>query len=153
MKKILGCPACGTQMDKVKVSGVVVDVCQKACGGIWFDKSELENFDESHECDKLLIMQTGDYKVDDSKGRFCPVCKTTVLTKVDFASLNKFKTDFCPTCHGTFLDKNELDKLRANTGFLSSNFVMNDFKEEEQKFAFGFSNNNIVFNLLKDMFG
>ena len=38
----LTCPACDNTLTQIKVSNIVVDICQNGCGGIWFDKNELK---------------------------------------------------------------------------------------------------------------
>ena len=49
--KILRCPACGEEMEKIFVSSANcnVDICTKGCGGIFFDNREYQKFDENHE--------------------------------------------------------------------------------------------------------
>jgi len=42
----MNCPACGNILEQMTVGDVTVDVCQRGCGGIWFDNFELEKFDE-----------------------------------------------------------------------------------------------------------
>ena len=41
-EKHYNCPKCGSQMGKIEVNGVLLDVCPNA-DGIWFDKGELSS--------------------------------------------------------------------------------------------------------------
>ncbi|RKZ31105.1 hypothetical protein DRQ33_07330, partial [bacterium] len=43
------CPACGKELTRMKTGEIIVDVCKGGCGGIWFDKWELDRVDEKHE--------------------------------------------------------------------------------------------------------
>ena len=49
MSSVMECPACRRALQERTVDGVTVDVCDGGCGGLWFDKGELDHFDEPHE--------------------------------------------------------------------------------------------------------
>ena len=51
------CPACNTTMEEVTVEGITVDVCKQGCGGIWFDRFELQKVDEMHESAGEILLQ------------------------------------------------------------------------------------------------
>jgi len=40
-EKLLDCPRCKIEMEKLKKKDVIIDVCSK-CGGMWLDKGETE---------------------------------------------------------------------------------------------------------------
>ena len=45
------CPNCGKEMVEKDFSGVIVDVCENGCHGLWFDNFEIEKLDEHSEGD------------------------------------------------------------------------------------------------------
>ena len=49
--KVLKCPACGKDMEKVFIpsAGINIDICSEGCGGIYFDNREFDDFDEKDE--------------------------------------------------------------------------------------------------------
>ena len=40
-EKLLKCPICNKNMEKLKKENVIIDVCNK-CKGMWLDKGEIE---------------------------------------------------------------------------------------------------------------
>ena len=116
-KKVINCPACGCEMEKVFMpnQGVNLDVCTKGCGGIYFDNRELSKFDEPNEdiSPLVAILDGKEFKtVDEAKIRKCPVCGMNMVK--NFASAkHEVQIDECYGCGGKFLDFKELDKIRA----------------------------------------
>lgn len=109
------CPACNSDLKQVKVSDLVVDVCQSGCGGIWFDNFELEKVDEQHETlgeELLQVPRNQNIPVDHSETRPCPKCENIYMRK-HFASVRReVELDECPGCAGVWLDCGELKQLR-----------------------------------------
>lgn len=123
-KDNLICPACDNVLTQTKVSNIVVDVCQDGCGGIWFDKNELKNFDEKHEiADGLLnIKKNENIKVDYNRERRCPKCGIKLFRH--FSSIKmQIEIDECTRCEGFWLDDKELESIR------------NEFENEAEKLA------------------
>jgi len=109
------CPACDRSLEKVKIGGIVVDVCKNGCGGIWFDKNELEKVDEQHEAagEKLLdFLCDENIKVDFSKKRKCPVCNGIIMVKHFESIKHEIEIDECYKCGGIWLDAGELRSIR-----------------------------------------
>ena len=118
----LTCPACDNTLTQIKVSNIVVDICQNGCGGIWFDKNELKNFDEKHElADMLLNIKKNDnVQVDYKRDRKCPRCDIKLFRH--FSSIKmKIEIDECSKCEGFWLDDKELESIR------------NEFENEAEK--------------------
>lgn len=109
------CPACERELQEMKVSDLVVDVCQDGCGGIWFDNFELEKVDEKHESagEPLLdIPRDESLTVDYTITRPCPKCDGIKMMK-HFVSVKKeVEVDECGACAGIWLDYGELGKIR-----------------------------------------
>jgi Zn-finger nucleic acid-binding protein len=111
----MNCPVCERQLKERTVSGIVVDVCDGGCGGIWFDCYELQKVDEPHETagESLLdIPKDPRVRVDFKKRRFCPKCHDAVMMR-HFASIKReVEVDECPKCGGFWLDADELKQIR-----------------------------------------
>ena len=111
----MNCPACGNTLQEKTVGGVVVDVCQGGCGGIWFDNFEIQKFDEPHESagEALLDIERDESVVVDHTKRFkCPVCEDIVMMRHFFSVKKEVEVDECPGCGGFWLDAGELSKIR-----------------------------------------
>ena len=110
------CPACGNTMTEKDTDGILVDVCQNGCGGIWFDWMELKKLDEPHEAtgEALLDVQCDpSIEIDYKQRRNCPHCENVVMMR-HFASVKRdVEVDECPKCGGFFLDHGELNDLRS----------------------------------------
>jgi Zn-finger nucleic acid-binding protein len=109
------CPACGTPMEEMSVDNIKLDVCTRGCGGVWFDRFELQRVDESHESagERLLDLETEpNVVVDHTKKRKCPRCKDVVLMRHYFSVKKEIEVDECPSCAGVWVDSGELRKIR-----------------------------------------
>lgn len=111
------CPACSSRLETVRAGVVDVDVCNSSCGGVWFDKEELERLDEDHEYAPLSVLRPVSYQnvaLDREKKRACPRCPKTGLDRHFFDANYLLELDSCPTCNGIWLDLGELQTLREN---------------------------------------
>lgn len=115
--KILKCPACGKDLEKVFIpaQGINVDICTEGCGGIFFDNREFNSFDEKDEDISKILEKINNKefkKVDTKAERFCPNCGTKMVKNC--SSIHQtIETDDCYSCGGKFLDRDELLKIRA----------------------------------------
>lgn len=114
--KILKCPACGEEMEKVFVTSANcnLDICTNGCGGIFFDNREYQKFDEKHESvDEIKkVLEGRTFKeVDKTFKRYCPVCGMKML-KNSTSIKGEIVIDECYSCGGKFLDYQELDAIR-----------------------------------------
>ena len=110
------CPACGNALLEMTMKDIVVDVCQGGCGGVWFDRFELQKVDEPHESageDLLHIEHDESLTIDPTQQHTCPKCKDTIMMR-HFASVKReVAVDECPQCAGVWLDQGELIKIRT----------------------------------------
>lgn len=114
---IINCPACGEEMEKVRIdsAGFFVDVCTKGCGGIWLDNRELPKVDEKHEDIHEITEVLKDKKfvtVDKTAKRNCPICLIPMV-KNSTSIKQTIEIDECYVCGGKFLDHNELEAIRG----------------------------------------
>ena len=109
------CPACENELSKMIAGEITVDVCKGGCGGIWFDRFELQKVDEPREsAGEILLDIEKDQKirVDLSQRRRCPKCASVIMMR-HFHSVKKQVTvDECPQCGGYWLDVGELAMIR-----------------------------------------
>ena len=118
------CPACNTNLSRVTKSGITVDVCDKGCGGIWFDNFELKKFDERHESAGEALLDLRPKKpapVSVSTKRHCPKCADVPMNQHYFTIREKVEVDECLACGGVWLDAGELAAIR------------NEYKTEETR--------------------
>ncbi len=109
------CPACEYKLTQMAVGDITVDVCQGGCGGIWFDRFELQKVDEPHESagEALLdIERNEEVVVDHSKRRKCPKCHNLIMMRHFYSVKMKVEVDECPGCGGYWLDVGELAMIR-----------------------------------------
>jgi Zn-finger nucleic acid-binding protein len=108
------CPACSSSLEEQTVGEVIVDVCKKGCGGIWFDEGELKKFDEPHEFTGELILTSNRTPPQAKNGaRDCPKCdESAYLIKRYYSPNGKYEIDQCSKCSGIWLDVGELATIR-----------------------------------------
>ncbi len=111
------CPACEKQLKAISAGDVTVDSCTSGCGGVWFDRRELDKFDEAHEFDGHEILSAAKnceaVKVDRTKLKNCPVCSAEVLVRQFIDPQHGIEIDQCWECGGVWLDMGEINSLRA----------------------------------------
>lgn len=112
------CPACGNKMRKVFVpsAGVNVDICVDGCGGIYFDRKEIQHFQKGNDTSYNEIKKELAGKVftpvNQNEIRVCPVCAAKMV-KTKIQGLN-IEIDTCYSCGGIFLDNEELELIRES---------------------------------------
>lgn len=108
------CPTCSHQLTTVQAGNITLDICKDACGGVWFDKSELEQFDEGHEIipnDVRRALKNSSVVIDRAAERPCPKCTGTALTRTFFDAEKSIELDNCPKCEGVWLDLGEIETV------------------------------------------
>lgn len=119
------CPTCDLQLKEVSIEQIHLDVCKDGCGGIWFDRFELQKMDEPHEfTDENLIevlAVASPAHVEQPGKRECPKCEGIIMMKHFFSPKKEVEVDHCPKCSGYWLDEGELFKIRKQ------------FKTEEER--------------------
>ncbi len=135
----MDCPACGSTLTRLDAGdGLMLDVCDGGCGGIWFDNQELKRIDEPHELpaspahhvepgsggapavawaldDGAAVTRAGGDATSGPK-RSCPCCPGMKLRKSFYSAARQVEVDTCASCGGYWLDHGELEKIRAENG-------------------------------------
>ena len=109
------CPSCSGKLTQMQASGVTLDVCQGGCGGIWFDRDELESFDEESEfnLDSIVQHQLPEKITKKQGARHCPNCEDQAMARMSFDIKDEVEIDQCFTCGGVWLDGGEISSIRA----------------------------------------
>ena len=112
----MNCPRCKTPLKTIDLgeyggeyAAVVIDSCP-TCGGVWYDKGELDARDESTWTDVEAL----DFEPRLSGGRraLCPKCEV-ILTPVSPKGAREIVVDRCPSCFGFWLDAGDLESIQS----------------------------------------
>ncbi len=109
------CPACEHELTQMRAGDITVDACRGGCGGIWFNRFELQKVDEPREsAGEILLDIERDQSntVDLSKRRRCPKCAGIIMMRHFFSVKKQVTVDECPQCEGYWLDVGELAMIR-----------------------------------------
>ena len=111
------CPACGNNLEQTAIEDITLDVCRNGCGGIWFDRFELDKVDEAHESAGEALLATEldpDITVDHDRKRKCPKCDMPMMRHF-YSPSQHVEVDECPQCAGVWLDAGELQSIRERS--------------------------------------
>lgn len=109
------CPVCGKELTQVVAGEITVDACEEGCGGIWFDRFELQKVDAPEEpAGEILleIQKKQGINVDTTKKKRCPKCQNIIMMQHFYSVRRQVLVDECPKCGGFWLDAGELAKIR-----------------------------------------
>jgi len=144
----------------INIKNVELDICPKT-GGIWFDRFEINKFDETHEdiSELLKALPQSPILPEVLKSRKSPKHPAVVMQQQPYGpkGMNGILTvDICSMSAGIWLDYLEIQKLRelypkeSDRKKSVEDFVENSFqlKNEDQKHSvLGLS--KLIFNLSK----
>lgn len=108
------CPICSKEMVEEDFGGVLVDVCEIGCRGMWFDWMELTKLDEQNEGLGAALEEAlnNPRSNDESRGKIkCPKCGIPMYRHVHLRT-KQVNVDECGNCGGFFLDSGELKATR-----------------------------------------
>ena len=120
------CPACDGTLAQHVERGIALDVCERSCGGVWFDAFELSKFDKPSEPVSRALLDSVSRKSATNRKdgqRRCPKCPNTILHRFFSSVRRHVQIDECPECAGVWLDAGELAAIRR------------EFMSEQQKDA------------------
>jgi len=120
----MNCPVCGKSLEEVHVElpdnpnwdDMRVDVCDGGCGGMWFDRFELDKVDEPDEQAGEILLETDrdpTITVDHDADRSCPQCDDMVMMNRFMSAHREVEVDECGGCAGVWLDAGELEGIRS----------------------------------------
>ncbi len=110
------CPVCKLNTEIMDLAGVELDYCYK-CNGIWFDKGEMNVFQNAISDPNICSQMTKTFKelsipnqhINRTSYLNCPVCSQPMLHK-KFAEVSNIILDKCPA-HGTWTEQEDLFKI------------------------------------------
>jgi uncharacterized protein len=112
---IMRCPRTAKPLRHVKVGTVTVDFSD-ACGGVFFDRFELQRFDDDIETAGELLaelmVEHEDSTIDFTKRIRCPKHPDVVMMRRFYSPKRGVEVDECPECGGIWLDAAELAEAR-----------------------------------------
>ena len=119
----MNCPVCGNTLTEVFVElpnnpnwdEMEVDVCDGGCGGMWFDRFELDKVDEPDEMAGKVLLETDrdpSIEIDHDVDRDCPQCDDIVMMNRFMSVHKQIEVDECGGCAGVWLDAGELEDIR-----------------------------------------
>lgn len=112
------CPKCESVDLKKQTflfdDSVEIDVCP-TCGGMWLDKGELDQLDES----VIISAEQEGFEPVESIDAQCPSCGGK-LDSCTSEAMPKLVVEICRSCRGFWLDKHELEDIREMTLNLES---------------------------------
>ena len=152
------CPACENNLSQLVAGGVMLDVCNGGCGGIWFDSFELQKIEAAQEATEDLdidVPRDPNRSVDYAKRRSCPKCNDVVLMRHYFSKLRQVVVDECPNCGGFWLDAGESDRvrelMRSRVGDLRrSSSAQQQWNRQREG---GFQSGSGIVDKIRNMFG
>ena len=97
---------------EIEIDGIKLDVCP-ATGGIWFDRFELDHFDEAHEANEVLLNLPFDPSIAlDREARYrSPKAPDVVMMRQHFGVSQEVHIDICPATGGIWVDRGELERI------------------------------------------
>lgn len=133
--KNVQCPSCHVQLVQRELGQVSVDECPE-CGGIWFEKGELDlakdSVDEDLNWLDFKVWKSGELTADLTSSH-CPSCgkRTMVLT----CGETGVSVDYCDACQGSWLEKGEFEKLIAALEEEVNDLSFSDYAKESLREA------------------
>jgi uncharacterized protein len=95
---------------------MTLDICYGGCGGIWFDRAELEHMDPRASISLHTVWRDPNTKVSLTGERVCPRCLNQALERKVFSEVIRVEVDQCPKCEGLWLDEGEFSRIYKASG-------------------------------------
>ncbi|MBN2613826.1 MAG: zf-TFIIB domain-containing protein [Bacteroidales bacterium] len=118
----MNCPRCKIPLSPYNLKDLKItlelDRCPD-CGGIWFDKGELQKLDKIIEPAFFEFRRTPG-KAQQMEALYCPSCTHhPKLEKAEHPRDKKVIIDYCSTCKGIWLDKGELEAIQKENWLIT----------------------------------
>ncbi len=107
------CPRCKADLIVVEFDDIELDSCPE-CGGLWFDRGEMELLAEKCGCTVEALSARSGSHVEEARLK-CPTCRR-IMNKSLFGDAEPVVGDVCPYCGGLWLDAGELLQVLAQGG-------------------------------------
>jgi uncharacterized protein len=124
------CPACENELTEHKVSGILVNVCQGSCGGLWFHLTQTRKIErlKPGAGSALLHFEVADgVKTYRGAEHPCPHCRTTLLYRHFFSRKLDTEVNQCSKCSGFWIDVGGLTKIAKSPSEEKKELIENYF--------------------------
>ncbi|MDH7599155.1 MAG: zf-TFIIB domain-containing protein [Sedimentisphaerales bacterium] len=111
----MDCPVCRDPMVTLELAGVEIDHCL-GCGGIWFDRGELEALMASPDETEQLIWSLRPVDAGREGYRRCPLCDRRMEKVALDLGQTRVVLDRCRDGDGLWFDKGELVQVLGGSG-------------------------------------
>ena len=109
------CPACGNELLPETLNNTTYHVCDGACGGVWFERLELEKCEDTSAFpgDRLTIQKGVCSSLNQSRRYTCPACANIIMRRRYLDTIEDVMTDECPSCGGFWLNGDDLEEMHS----------------------------------------
>jgi len=109
------CPACGNELLPQTLNTTTYHICEGACGGVWFERLELEKCDDTYTTlgEGLQIQRAACPSLNQSRRYTCPSCENIIMRRRYLETIEDVMTDECPSCGGFWLNGDDLEEMHS----------------------------------------
>lgn len=109
------CPACGNELLPETINHITYQVCDGGCGGVWFERQEIEQCDETlaFSGERLTVKKEVCPSLNQSKRYTCPSCTNIIMGRRYLDSIEDVLVDECPSCGGFWLNGDDLEEMHS----------------------------------------
>ena len=117
----MNCPSCKNALGVFIISEVKVYVCEKGCGGLWFNRVAIKIIPRCPDTAGralLIIGQADGVRSFRDVEHICPQCESTLLYRHFFSKEHDLEVDQCSKCGGLWIDfgRKNLFRKYAHSG-------------------------------------
>ncbi len=109
------CPACGNELLPETRNNTTYHVCEGACGGVWFERLELEKCDDAsiYLGEDLQINKAACPGLNQSRRYTCPSCENIIMKRRYLDAIEDVMTDECSSCGGFWLNGDDFEEMHS----------------------------------------
>ena len=110
----MNCPACNQELTLAPITGIRAQACFGGCGGLWFDRRELNKLKERNPGtgENLLHIERAEgVHIFRNAQHPCPKCTKNLLYRHCFNAKFLYEIDQCARCGGFWVDVGTLSAL------------------------------------------
>jgi len=115
------CPACGNELLPEMINNTTFHICDGGCGGVWFERQELENWNENPTYNEihLNIKKEDCPSLNQSRRYTCPSCENIIMRRRYLDTIEDVMTDECSSCGGFWLNGDDLEEMHSQMDTVS----------------------------------
>jgi Zn-finger nucleic acid-binding protein len=115
------CPACGNELLPEMINNTTFHICDGGCGGVWFERQELENWNENSTYNEthLTVKKETCPSLNQSKRYICPTCESIIMQRRYLDTIEDVLVDECSSCGGFWLNGDDLEEMHSQMDLAS----------------------------------